>query len=126
MQKEFSYDYPDIDSLIPRDTVKSNKKKKKKKKQKEHDVTEYDYSDINYNGDIRKLMTQIADSIEEYVDSINSYFIFDGVHKDEWDMMEKKIKKLIKKLRKGDPSVFDIQTLNEVLASEHPIILGYK
>lgn len=127
MLNEFDHECHDINLLVPRDKVKTtNKKKKPKKKKKDHDDILYDYSDINYGGDIRKLMDQFADSIEGYVDSVNTYFIFEGINKEEWKKMKKQAKKLIRKLREGDPSVFDINVLNEVLASDHSIIVGYR
>ena len=96
---------------------------KKKKKKNHYDKTEYDYSEINYSGDIRKLMDDIANSIEGYIDNMETYAIFEGMTEAEWDKNMKIAKKLIKKLRKGDPSVFDIDTLNRVLASGHKIVL---
>lgn len=98
--------------------------KKKKKQKKYHDDSEYDYSDINYSGDIRKLMNDIADSIQGYIEYIETYAIFEGTTEIEWEKNMKQVKKLIKKLRKGDPSVFDISTLNEVLATDHKLIIG--
>lgn len=108
------YDYSDIEY--------NNKKKKNKKKKKTDD--EYDYSDINYSGDIRKLMKQMANSLECYIDFIETYAIFEGITEDEWQKNVKNIKKLIKKLRKGDPSVFDINNMNEVLTQGHQLVIG--
>lgn len=99
-------------------------KKNKKKKCLINEDNEYDYSDINYNGDIRKFMTNIADSIEVYIDFIETYAIFEGITEDAWKQNMKIAKKLIKKLRKGDPSVFNISKLNEVISSNHKIIIG--
>ena len=96
-------------------------KNDKKKKNKEE---EYDYSDINYSGDIRHLMSDIADSLEGYIDYIETFVIFSGITEKEWEKNIKTVKKLIKKLRKGNPSVFNIDELNNVLASEHQIIVG--
>ena len=99
----------------------------KKKKQKHilaHENEEYDYSDIHYNGDIRKLMNDFADAIEGYLDSVNTYYIFEGVNEESWKKMKKKTKKLIKKLRQGDPSVFNIRMLNEVIESDNSIYMG--
>ena len=112
-RKYYNSDYDDV-----------IKKKKKKKKKKTYDDNDYDYSDINYSGDIRKLMNEIADSIQGYIDYIETYAIFEGTTESEWDKNMEIAKKLIKKLRKGDPSVFDIPTLNEVLASGHNLVLG--
>lgn len=97
----------------------ANKKKKKKKKKEE-----YDYSDINYDGDIRKMMKELADSIKGYIKYMEVYVIFEGVTEDEWKKNMKVAKKLIKKLKKGDPSVFNIDVLNEMLADDHKLVIG--
>ena len=102
------------------------KKKKKNRMMEVYDENDYDYSDINYNGDIRKLMGHIASSIEGYIDYIETYAIFEGITEKEWETNMKIVKKLIKKLKKGDPSVFDVQTLNEVLATDHELVVGMK
>ncbi len=96
------------------------------KKKKKNNIDEFDYSDINYNGDIRKLMLNIAESIEGYLDYMETYAIIEGISEEEWEKNMKIGKKLIKKLRKGDPSVFDIPTLNEVLSSDHQLVIGLK
>lgn len=46
---------------------------------------------------------QIADSLEEYVDAIDSLFILVGKNKDEVKAAIKIIKKAIKNLRNGHP-----------------------
>ena len=84
----------------------------------------YDYSKIHYDGDIKELMTNIADNLEEYLIYVKTYAIFDGMSEEEWNENMKTAEKLIKKLRKGDPSVFNINELNNALDSEHDIILG--
>ena len=99
-------------------------KKKNKKKYNGYDDSEYDYSDINYDGDIRKVMRDIASAIEGYLDYAETYAIFEGITEKEWETNMKIAKKLVKKLRKGDPSVFDIDTLNKVLATDHQLVIG--
>lgn len=46
---------------------------------------------------------QIADSLEEYIDAIDSLFILVGKNKDEVKAAVKTIKKAIKNLRNGHP-----------------------
>lgn len=99
-------------------------KKKHKKQYKDDANDKYDYSDIIYDGDIRELMKNLADSIEGYIDYIETNAIFEGITEKEWDAQMEVAKKLVKKLRKGNPSVFDIETLNEVLASNHNLIVN--
>ena len=94
-------------------------KKKEKKKKKI-----YDYSNINYDGDIRKMMKELARSIKGYIDYVEVYAIFDGITEKEWKKNMKRAKKLIKKLKKGDPSVFNIEVLNQVLDSDHKLVIG--
>lgn len=94
-----------------------------KKKKKNFYDDEYDYSDIHYDGDFRELCQKIANSIEEFMELMETYAIFDGMTEDEWNSNIKKLKKLCKKLRKGDPSVFDIDRLNELLDSGHGLII---
>lgn len=103
--------------------------KKKKLKQKDvfefDDDAEYDYSDIHEDPDtLRETMKKMADALECYKDYIETYAIFEGITEKEWEENMKLIKKLIKKLRRGDPSVFDISALNDVLDSDHNLIVG--
>lgn len=86
---------------------------------------EYDYSDIHEKEEkIIKAMKKMADSFECYKDYIETYAIYSGITEKEWKQNVKVVKKLIKKLRKGDPSVFDIEALNEALDSDHGLIMG--
>ena len=104
---------------------KDDYKKKKKKEKEDNEYEEYDYSEINADEYyIRKKMKAMANSFEEYIDCIDTYAIFDGISEEEWKKHVKRIRKLIKKLRKGDPSVFDIPTLNEVLSREDQLVVG--
>ena len=100
-------------------------RKKKDKVDKDDEPEEFDLSEINADeDDIRKKMKAMANSIECYLDYIETYAIFDGITEEEWKKNVKTVKKLIKKLRKGDPSVFDIPTLNNVLSQGHQLVIG--
>ena len=96
---------------------KEIKKEKKKKKKK------YDYSDINYDGDFRKVMKEHAKSLKGYIKYLEVYVIFEGMTEKEWKENMKIAKKLIKKLKKGDPSVYNINVLNEMLADNHKLVI---
>lgn len=112
---------------------KKNKDKKKKKVwdknnacyiNPDRDHSKYDYSDFNYDGDFLGLMRKIADSIESYIDYMETYAIYEGVTESEWNKNIKIANKLIKKLRKGDPSVFNVEALNDILSSDHHLIMN--
>lgn len=81
----------------------------KKKKEKE-----YDYSEFNYEGDMKEMMRETAESIQQFVDYMEEYTIFEGMTDEEWKENSKTLKKLIKKLKKGDPSVFNVEVFNEL------------
>ena len=81
----------------------------------------YDYSKIHYDGDFRKKMNQIADSLDEYINYIKTYIIFNNMSEDEYNENIQIAEKLIKKLRKGDPSVFNIDELNNLLDNGYDI-----
>lgn len=81
----------------------------------------YDYSKIHYDGDFRKRMCKIADSLEEYINYIKTYIIFNNMSEDEYNEHIQTAEKLIKKLRKGDISVFNIDELNNLLDNGHDI-----
>ena len=124
MKNKYDYFNNDLYADMYNNMVKKKKKKKKKKeKSNEYDLNDFDYSDINYNGDIRKLMNDIADSIEGFLDYLEVYIIFEGASEKKLKKNINICKELIKKLRKGDPSVFDISALNEILASGHNLLI---
>ena len=81
----------------------------------------YDYSKIHYDGDFRKKMNKIADSLDEYINYIKTYIIFNNMSEDEYNENIQIAEKLIKKLRKGDPSVFNIDELNNLLDNGYDI-----
>ena len=83
----------------------------------------YDYSKIHYDGDFTIIMTKIADSLEEYINYIKTYIIFNNMNEDEYNEYMNTAEKLIKKLRKGDPSVFNIDELNQLLDNGEDSIL---
>ena len=121
------FDYSDIQygsEIINNSDLYGGGNKKKKRKKKKNRDNEYDYSDIHYRGDIRKVMNAIADSLEDYINYIEVYIIFEGITEDDWIKNMKIAKKLIKKLRQGNPDVFDIPSLNELLDSGHDLIIG--
>ena len=84
----------------------------------------YDYSKIHYDGDFRKRMCKIADSLEEYINYIKTYIIFNNMSEDEYNEHIQTAEKLIKKLRKGDISVFNIDELNNLLDNGYDITFG--
>lgn len=49
----------------------------------------------------KELMSKMADNLESYLNIIESYVIIEGITEEEYNDAVKKIKKLIKKLRKG-------------------------
>ena len=99
------------------------KKKKKKKHNKKYE--EYDYSEIHCDEyDLQAKMKKMAEALEYYKDYIETYTIFEGITEEEWEKNMQQLKKLIKKLKKGDPSVFDIDALNDMLDSGHQLVFG--
>ena len=102
--------------------------KKKKKYHNDYyddyyDDDDMDYSGIHYDGDIRELLTVIADSIEGYMKIMETYAIFDGVTEKEWNEDNANLRKIIKGLRKGKTNMFDKERLNEILDSGHSVII---
>lgn len=89
-------------------------------KHKHHD--DYDYSDIHYDGDVRKLLKDMGDVIEEFASYMDKYAIY-SCSEEEWINNMRLIKKLIKKLKKGDPSCLDIDRMNEILDSGHSVLI---
>lgn len=83
---------------------------------------DYDYSDIHYDGDIKKLLEDMADVIENFAAYMETYAIY-SCSEEEWIENKKLIKKLIKKLKKGDPSCLDIDRMNEILDSGHSVLV---
>lgn len=63
----------------------------KKKKQKKYNQG-YDQKDLN----------QRADFIEEYINTIDSYFIIHGISKERYDKAMKRLRKTIDDLRNGN------------------------
>ena len=105
-------------------TNKENKKKIKKYTYNDY-RNDYDYSNIHCDeGELILKMKKMAEALEYYKDYIETYTIFEGISEDQWNDNMKKLKKLIKKLKKGDPSVFDIDTLNDLLDSGHQLVFG--
>lgn len=51
-------------------------------------------------------MKQMAESLEEYLSVIENYVIINGLTEKEYDKAVETVKKLIKKLKKGDTSVY--------------------
>ena len=51
----------------------------------------------------------MADRLEEYVYFAKNYLIIEGISPEDKKKAIKVVKKLIKKLRKGDTSVFNMQ-----------------
>ena len=51
-------------------------------------------------------MKQMAESLEEYLSVIENYVIINGLTEKEYEKAVETVKKLIKKLKKGDTSVY--------------------
>ena len=80
---------------------------------------DYDYSDIHCDEDeLREIMKNMAKSIQMYVETISMYAILEGVTEKTWEDNIKTAKKLVKKLKNGDPSVFNVEALNDYLEDE--------
>ena len=90
------------------------------KKHKHKD--EYDYSDIHYDGDVKKMLNEMGDVIESFASYMEKYAIF-SCSEEEWEENRKLIKKLIRKLKRGDPSCLDIDRMNEILDSGHNVLI---
>ena len=96
----------------------------KKKKKKYLDAYEkYDYSDINYDGNIPKMMKDMAEGLEAYIDYL-SYMIMEGIAEDEFKDAIDQVKKLIKNLKKGDPDIFNNNELNESIEQDRMLVIG--
>ena len=96
-----------------------------KKKHKKHQ--KYDYSEIDAEPEeIRAIMKQYAKDFKLFKKVAKRNIIFGGMKENESKKQMKVLKKLIKKLKKGDPSVFDIDVLNELLHSNRELIIGNK
>ena len=53
-----------------------------------------------------KEMEEMAENLERYINDYDRYIIKEGVSKEDYVKARKTVKKLIKKLRKHDRSVF--------------------
>ena len=53
-----------------------------------------------------KEMEEMAENLERYINDYDPYIIKEGVSKEDYAKARKTVKKLIKKLRKHDRSVF--------------------
>ena len=65
----------------------------------------------------KKLLNFIADSLESYID-VREELLISGISPEELEKQLKKGRKLVKKIRKGDMSVFN----EEVLEDELPVL----
>lgn len=64
----------------------------------------------------KKIMSKMADNLENYLEIIDQYVIIEGLTKEEYDIAVKKVKKLIKKLRQGKgDEVFNKERYLELL-----------
>lgn len=100
------------------------KKNKKKLKSSEELYDKYDYSDIQYDGNIPELLYRIGEALEYYLDQAETYLIFFGVSEDEWKDAAEKIKDLAEKLKKGNPKGLNIDQLNMILRTQRSPIIG--
>lgn len=72
-------------------------KKKKNKFKKYQKTSQYD----------QKILNTMADQFEEYVNAIDTYVIKEEMSESGYQKGIDTVKKLIKKLRKGDESIFE-------------------
>lgn len=57
----------------------------------------------------------IADNIEGYLDLYSTYIIKDGVKEKEWDDNVKELRKMCKKIRRGDiDGIIDVDAYEEL------------
>jgi len=64
----------------------------------------------------KKMMKKMADNFESYLDIVDRYVIIDGLSEEEYETAKKRVKKLIKKLRKGEgDEVFDEERYREFM-----------
>lgn len=61
---------------------------------------------LNKNNITREMMEEQADNLENYLNIVENYIIIKGITKKEKEKAVKKVRKLIKKLREGDKSVY--------------------
>ena len=54
----------------------------------------------------KEFMKGMADALEEYLYALEEYIVIDGITEEEYADSINTLKKLIKKLRKGDTSVY--------------------
>ena len=74
------------------------------------------YYDINEDLRALKQAQEYADSLEQYLDQIQTKMILYGVTKEEQKEAEKTVRKLIKKLRKGKlDEVYDMDRYTEYM-----------
>lgn len=74
------------------------------------------YYDINEDPRALKQAQEYADSLEQYLDQIQTKMILYGVTKEEQKEAEKTVRKLIKKLRKGKlDEVYDMDRYMEYM-----------
>ena len=85
--------------------------------------TEYDYSELNYDGDIKKVMKEHAESFKYFIKYLEVYAIFEGMTEKKWKKTIKKAKKLCKKLKKGDPSVYNTKEFNKAIAEDRKLVV---
>ena len=63
-------------------------------------------------------LDKMASNLENYLEILDRYIILEGITKEEYEASVKTIKKLIKKLRKGDvDSCIDMERYRELLES---------
>lgn len=64
----------------------------------------------------KKLMKQMADDFEAYLEQVDKFLIIEGLSKEEYKDAKKKVKKLIKHLRNGNgDKVFDKERYREFM-----------
>lgn len=70
---------------------------------------------MKYSEEDKKVMKKMADNLETYIEIVDSKLIIDGITQEEYDEAMSTVKKLIKKLRKGEgDKVFNEERLLEL------------
>lgn len=84
------------------------------------DVEIVKYYMEEYGYDLKEEMKKMADSLEDYLDIVDTFEILEGMSEEAYKKSKKDIEKLIKLLRKGRASeAFDKERLEDFVMKYH-------